>query len=140
MTPQADINALDVSRSLIDLSAGVSRDFGLEEFVLCKVFKDIVLVELIDITDDGATVKRGNLFLPTNNMTNAWRKGRILLKGSSVHNCEVGDIVVYPNDKGAVVSNIYVDKVGLVKHCCFLNEERIFGIARDKTENDTIGA
>jgi hypothetical protein len=43
-----------------------------------------------------------------------------------------GDFIVFPNDRGMRVSNLN----GL-KHIVFLNEQRIFGVCKTKTEGNS---
>lgn len=78
----------------------------------------------------GGAIRRGDLYIPTNASTKAWRKAKVVLTGPSVQYCQAGDIVVFPNDKGATVSNLEVEKYGKVKSGMFLNEHRLFGICK----------
>ena len=43
-----------------------------------------------------------------------------------------GDIVIFPNDKGASVANLSVSNYGTVKKGMFLNEQRLFGTCVSK--------
>lgn len=126
------LDNLKNTRSLIDLEGCSTGDFGLDDYSLSFLFDDIVLVEMIDEVSDGMgdAVRRGELYIPTNAMTKAWRKGKVVMKGPSVRYCEAGDIVVFPNDKGATVSNLLVEGYGKVGKGMFLNEQRLFGICK----------
>lgn len=120
------------SNSLIDLESHGDGVFALDDFVLSFLFDDVVLVELIDEVSDGAgsAIQRNGLYIPANAMTKAWRKGKVVLAGPAVKYAEVGKIVVFPNDKGASVSNIIVDGYGKLNKGMFLNEQRLFGICK----------
>jgi cellobiose-specific phosphotransferase system component IIB len=119
-------------KGMIDLDANSEGCFGLDDFKLSFIFDDIVLVEFIDEIEDsqGSVVKRGGLYVPTNVNTKAWRKAKVVLIGPNVQYCKKDDIVIFPNDKGVTVSNIEVEGYGKVKKGMFLNEQRMFGIAK----------
>jgi hypothetical protein len=119
-------------KGLIDLDANSEGFFGLDDYKLSFVFDDIVLVEFVDEIDDaqGSVVVRNGLYVPTNVNTKAWRKAKVVLAGPNVNYAKVGDIVIFPNDKGVSVSNMEIDGYGKVTKGMFLNEQRIFGIAK----------
>ncbi len=130
---QASIDNLATKRSLIDLEGHSDGDFGLgDEFNLSFVFDDIVLIEFIDEDSDGAgdMIERGGIFVPTNTLSKAWRKGKVVLAGPEVKYAKKGDIVMFPNDKGAPVSNMDIEGYGIIKRGMFLNEQRLFGICK----------
>lgn len=131
----ADIDQLEVSRSLIDLQAHSQGDFGQEltDYSLKFIIDDVILVEYVDVSADGREILRNGIFVPVNAVTKAWRKAKIVLAGPQVKYVKVGDIVVFPNDKGIPVSNIEVSGYGKVKNGIFLNEQRIFGICEPLT-------
>lgn len=133
----ADINKLVPQRGLIDLSAPMQGDFGLDDYNLKFVFDDIVLVEYVDMTNDGANIMRNGIFIPVNTLTKAWRKAKVILTGPNVMYAKPGDVVIFPNNLGVTVSNLDVEGVGRVTSGVFLNESRIFGICSSK-ENDSI--
>ena len=140
MSGQVSIDRLATTRSLIDLDSYGQGHFGLsDDFVLSKLFDDIILVEFIDEVNDNAgdAIKRNGIFVPTNALIKAWRKAQVVLAGPSVKQCKVGDIVIFPNDKGASVSNIEVEGFGKLKKGVFLNELRIFGVCK-KVNSDSI--
>ena len=126
-------------KGMIDLDANSEGFFGLDDYKLSFIFDDIVLVEFIDEIEDnkGSAVMRNGLFIPTNANTKAWRKAKVVLVGPNVQFCKSGDIVIFPNDKGATVANMEVDGYGTVKKGMFLNEQRMFGIAKPKEESKT---
>lgn len=130
---QASIDNLATKRSLIDLEGHSDGDFGLgDEFNLSFVFDDIVLIEFIDEDSDGAgdMIERGGIFVPTNTLSKAWRKGKVVLAGPEVKYAKKGDIVMFPNDKGAPVANMEIDGYGKIRKGMFLNEQRLFGICK----------
>lgn len=122
-------------RSLIDLTAHSSGDFGLEDYVLSRVMGDVILVEFVDISDDGESILRNGLYVPVNTLTNAWRKGKVILTGPEVVFTSVGEIVLFPNNLGVAVANIEVKGHGKIKKGLFLNEARMFGVCELNDEN-----
>lgn len=129
-----DYDNLKHKKGLIDLDSHSEGSFGLEDYTLSFVYDDIVLVEFVDEVDDGmgSAIQRNGLYVPTNASTKAWRKGKVVLVGPNANFTKVGNIVVFPNDKGASVSNLEVTGYGTLKKGMFLNEQRIFGIASPK--------
>lgn len=128
------LDNLKQKKGLIDLDGNSEGFFGLDDYKLSFVFDDIVLVEFVDEVDDsqGSAVMRNGLFVPTNASTKAWRKAKVILTGPNVNYCKKDDIVIFPNDKGATVANMEIEGYGQVKKGMFLNEQRIFGIAKPK--------
>jgi len=124
------LDNLKHKKGLIDLDGNSEGFFGLEDYKLKTVFDDILLVEFVDEVEDGkgAAIMRNGLYVPTNVNTKAWRKARVILVGPNANYTKVGDIVLFPNDKGVSVSNIEVDGFGKLKKGMFLNEQRLFGI------------
>jgi len=150
---KVSVDVLETRKSLIDLDSYGKGNFGMgEDFTLSFIFDDIVLVEFIDEVSDnsGDAVVRNGIFVPTNALIKAWRKAKVILAGPSVKYCKPGDIVIFPNDKGASVSNIEVEGYGKLKKGVFLNEQRLFGICKQVSteskaetfinENDIAGA
>lgn len=131
--PKANIDKLVPHRGLIDLTTGHDGNFGLEGFELSFLFDDILLVEFIDCDESGDSVMRNGVYIPVNTMTKAWRKARVILAGPHVAYSKKGDIIMFPNDKGLLVSNILVTDHGLVKKGMFLNEQRAFGLCKYKS-------
>ena len=119
-------------KGMIDLDANSEGFFGLDDYKLSFIFDDIVLVEFVDEVEDskGSAVMRNGLYVPTNVNTKAWRKAKVVLTGPNVAFCKKDDIVIFPNDKGVSVANLEVDGYGKVKKGMFLNEQRMFGIAK----------
>lgn len=136
--PQASIDILAPQRSHIDLyDRQLPTDFGLEDYVLAKILDDIMLLEFCDLvaSNDGAEyVERGGIIIPVTQVHNMWRKGRVILKGPRVQFTEVGDIVMFPANMGVKIGNVEVEGHGPVKNGIFLNEQRMFGICKEKVK------
>jgi hypothetical protein len=129
------IDSLAPMRSLIDLSSHSDGDFGLEDLELSFIFDDIVLVEYIDLSSDKDGILRNGIYIPTNTITKAWRKARVILAGPEVKYTKVGDIVVFPSNLGVTISNMAIKDHGIVGNGVFLNENRIFGICKPKQDD-----
>lgn len=128
----ANIDQLLPQRHTIDLSSHSEGDFGIDDFKLSFIFDDIVLVEYIDI--EGDNIIRNGLYIPTNALTKAWRKAKVILVGPKAQYIKVGDIVLFPNNLGVTVANLDIEGYGPVSKGVFLNESRIFGICKPKNE------
>jgi cellobiose-specific phosphotransferase system component IIB len=128
----ANIDQLSPTRNLIDLSSHSDGNFGIEDFELSFIFDDIVLVEYIDLTTDGDGIVRNGIYIPTNTITKAWRKAKVILTGPDVKYTKKDDIVIFPNNLGITVSNLDIKNIGKIKNGIFLNESRIFGICHPK--------
>jgi len=137
---RANIDQIAPTRSLIDLSSHSEGDFGIRDYELSFIFDDILLVEYIDSTNDGDGVIRNGIYVPSNALTKAWRKARVILAGPEAKYTKVGDIVIFPNNLGVTVSNIDIENVGPIKSGVFLNENRIFGICKPKNKDDIKGS
>lgn len=96
---------------------------NLQGYRLTKTLDDILMVQYCDIADDGKSIQRGGIILPEAMTEGAWRVGEVIIAGPNA-NVNVGDFVIFPNDKGIRANNIN----GL-RNLVFINEERIFGIA-----------
>jgi len=137
---QVSIDVLEPRKSLIDLDSYGKGNFGLgDDFSLSFLFDDIVLVEFIDEVTDGTgdVIQRNGIYIPTNALIKAWRKAQVILVGPGTKYCQKGDIVIFPNDKGAAVANIEVEGYGKIKKGVFLNEQRLFGIC-NRVNNDSV--
>lgn len=135
----ADIDKLTPTRSLIDLTKHSEGDFGLNDLELTFIFDDILLVEYIDETEGGDILRNG-IVVPTNTLTKAWRKAKVILAGPNAKYAKKDDIVVFPSNLGVTVSNLDVTGKGKIKSGVFLNEDRVFGICKPKDESTEISA
>tara|TARA_R110002033_G_scaffold100148_1_gene148547 strand:+ start:7296 stop:7724 length:429 start_codon:yes stop_codon:yes gene_type:complete len=134
----ASIDNLAPTRSLIDLTTPGSGDFGLEEYDLTFLFDDILLIEYVDLSEDGNvgdTIERHGILIPTNSLTRAWRKGKVILAGPDAKYAKEGDIVLFPNNMGVTISGVTIANKSEVGRGIFLNEERLFGICKKKDDN-----
>jgi co-chaperonin GroES (HSP10) len=128
---QRSIDTLATQRHLIDLSTHSEGDIGLtDDFELTMIFDDILLVEYIDENEHGE-IQRNGIYVPTNAVTKAWRKARVVLAGPKAEYAKKGDIVLFPSNLGVTVANIDVQGT-VVKKGIFLNEDRLFGICNLK--------
>lgn len=142
----ASIDSLPTEKSLLDLGGLNKGTFNsvFEDFVLTKVLDDVILVEFVDENEDGNAVKRGAIFVPINVDTSAWRKGKVLMIGPRVKYVELGDVVCFPNNMGVPVANLEIQEPGAketrkMKRCMFINEQRIFGVCKEKEKPNANG-
>lgn len=135
----ANIDQITPSESCIDLSRYAGSEFALPEHILTTLFDDLLLAEYADISQDGNSIKRGDLYIPLNTAPRAWRTGIVRLVGSKCTNVNVGDTVIFPNNNGILVTNmqysISSDDTQTVGHGVFLNEERLFGVCKSIDES-----
>lgn len=128
---QRSIDTLATQKHLIDLSTHSEGDMGLtDNFELEMIFDDILLVEYVDENEHGE-VQRNGIYVPTNAITKAWRKAKVVLAGPKAEYAKIGDVVIFPNNLGVTVANIDVQGT-TVKKGIFLNEDRLFGICKIK--------
>jgi len=131
------IDVLAPQKSHLDLSdSALPTDFGLDDFVLTKLFDDVILIEYCDMVSEetGDYVMRGSIAIPVAQIHNAWRKGKVLLKGPNVRYTDIGEIVMFPTNMGIGISNIDVEGHGMLKHGLFINEQRMFGGCKAKVK------
>ena len=126
---QRDAFDYSAKRSLINLDTYQNDTFSLLGYKLNKVLDDILLVQFVDLSEDGKSVVRNGIHIPLSQVQRTWRLATVILTGPLCKYAEVGDIVCFPDDKGIKVDNITVKGFeGSVRDCVFLNEERIFGV------------
>jgi hypothetical protein len=134
--PKLSIDILPVQKSLLDLSDhSLPTDFGMDDYILSRLMDDVILIEFCDLEsgEDGVEyVLRGGIAIPTAQIHNMWRKGKVILKGPNVRFTSIGEIVLFPANMGIQVSNIEVKDHGKVKKGLFLNEQRMFGACEVK--------
>ncbi len=129
--PERSIDTLATQKHLIDLSTNSEGDIGLtDDFELNMIFDDILLVEYVDESENGE-IERNGIFIPTNAVTKAWRKAKVILAGPKAEYVKEGDIVIFPNNLGVTIANLDVNGTK-VKKGIFLNEDRLFGICQIK--------
>ena len=131
---QRSIDTIAPQKHTVDLSSHSQGDIGLtDDFELTMIFDDILLVEYIDENEHGE-IQRNGIYVPTNAVTKAWRKARVVLAGPKAEYAKKGDIVLFPSNLGVTVANIDVQGT-VVKKGIFLNEDRLFGICNLKDAN-----
>ena len=136
---QVNIDALAPKKSLIDLDGHSEGGFDLtDDYCLSFLFDDILLVEYIDEVEDnsGTSILRGGIYIPVNAANKAWRKAKVILAGPEAKYVKKGDIVMFPNNKGASIANINIEGHGKVRKGMFLNEQRLFGICKRLNNDD----
>jgi cellobiose-specific phosphotransferase system component IIB len=130
------VDVLKPLHSHIDLSdRSLPTDFGLDNYVLSKLMDDVMLIEYCDLEsgEDGVEyVMRGGIAIPTNQVHNMWRKGKVILKGPNVRYTDIGEIVLCPANMGIQISNVEVKGHGKIQKGLFLNEQRMFGVCEIK--------
>lgn len=92
-----------------------------EDYEVTALFDDIIMLSPVDCNGEGY-IKRGSIFVDPAITYNAWRVGKVLMKGPKVADyIAIGDLVQYPNDRGIPG----VKYKGQVVH--YINEDRLFG-------------
>jgi hypothetical protein len=120
-------NVENLNKGLVELESYKNSDLNLEGWELTDVLDDILMVEYIDISSDGTQIKRGNIWVPVNVVNFAWRVGKVHLAGPNCQTVKKSDCVIFPNDKGIKVASL-----NNISNLVFLNEARIFGVAKPK--------
>ena len=139
---QASIDVLAPKKSLIDLGGAHNDSLdGIidQDYELGFIFDDIILVEFIDEVSDGQgeAVLRGGVYIPTNSVQRAWRKAKVILAGPECKYIKGGEIVIFPNNLGVGIANADISGYGTLKKGVFLNESRLFGVAKKKDESNS---
>jgi hypothetical protein len=111
----------------VQLEEYQGHSLELEDWKLTQVLDDILMVQYIDINDEGTEIKRGNIWVPINAVNFVWRIGKVILAGPNCKTVKAEDYVVFPNDKGIKAASI-----NNLKNIVFLSEGRIFGICKPK--------
>tara|TARA_A100000172_G_scaffold11828_1_gene6298 strand:- start:1816 stop:2250 length:435 start_codon:yes stop_codon:yes gene_type:complete len=137
---QANIDVLAPKKSIIDLGGAHNDSLdGIidQDYELGFIFDDIILVEFIDEVSDGQgeAVLRGGVYIPTNSVQRAWRKAKVILAGPECKYIKGGEIVIFPNNLGVGIANADISGYGKLNKGVFLNESRLFGIAKKKDES-----
>jgi len=137
---QANIDVLAPKKSIIDLGGAHNDSLdGIidQDYELGFIFDDIILVEFIDEVSDGQgeAVLRGGVYIPTNSVQRAWRKAKVILAGPECKYIKGGEVVIFPNNLGVGIANADISGYGKLKKGVFLNESRLFGVAKKKDES-----
>jgi hypothetical protein len=112
----------------VQLDNYLGHEMNLQDWTLTKVLDDILMCQYIDVNEDGTEVKRGSIWVPINTVNFTWRIAKVILAGPKCQTVKENNYIVFPNDKGIQVANLN----GL-KNVVFLNESRIFGICKPKS-------
>lgn len=126
---QAMQNA-NINKGAIEVERYSGADFNVDlDFQITKMPFDTLLVHFED-GDADAKLKDG-IFVPLGAQEQAkvWRTGKVLMAGTGCKLVKEGDYVTFPNDKGINAKAINVKGMGVVKHCIFIAEDRIFAIS-----------
>lgn len=135
---QRDAFDYTAKRSLIDLDLYRNDSFSLYGYKLNKVLDDILLVQFVDLSEDGKSVIRNGIHIPLSQVQKTWRLARVILCGPLCKYAKPGDIVCFPDDKGIKVDNIAVNGIdGSARNCVFLNEQRIFGVCEKEESHES---
>jgi co-chaperonin GroES (HSP10) len=122
-----------IANSMVSLGANVHgiapedyKDVPLpEDYEIVELLSNVIAVEYADVAPDGKSLMRNGIILPNQVVDHrAWRVAKVKLTGPDCKQVKVGDIVIFPGDRG--LQSIQKNGVMLV----FLSEERIFGICK----------
>jgi co-chaperonin GroES (HSP10) len=96
-----------------------------EDYEIVELLADVIAVEYADVAPDGKSLIRNGIILPNQVVDHrAWRVAKVTLAGPACKQVKVGDIVMFPGDRGLQS----IQKSG--KMLIFLSENRIFGICK----------
>lgn len=101
---------------------------ALRGFAVNEIYDDFVFAEYIDI-DNGYIKHESGLVTVDTSANKTWRKARVIKVGPHCRETHIGDIVLFPNDKGLQAGEVeYIenDEVKRTKNAIFLGEHRIF--------------
>ena len=102
-----------------------------EDYEIVELLSNVIAVEYVDVAPDGKSLVRNGIILPNQVVDHrAWRVAKITLAGPDCKQVKVGDIVIFPGDRGLQS----IQKNG--KMLVFLSEERIFGICKPATAEE----
>lgn len=113
----------DKVKGLVRIENYLTSDLNMAGWKLTQVLDDILMCQYADINEDGTMIKRGEIWVPINAVTQAWRVAKVLLAGPAAK-VKPGQHIIFPSTYGLRASNI-----NNLKHVVFLNEDRIFGVA-----------
>jgi co-chaperonin GroES (HSP10) len=102
-----------------------------EDYEIVELLSSVISVEYVDVSPDGKSIMRNGIILPNQVVDHrAWRVAKVKLAGPDCKQVKVGDIVIFPGDRGLQS----IQKNG--KMLVFLSEDRIFGICKPITKED----
>lgn len=127
---EATMQAANANKGVIEVEKYAGANFDVDtDFAISKLLFDTMLVHFED--GDADNKLKGGIFVPTGASDGAkvWRTGKVLIAGTGCKQVKEGDYVMFPNDKGINAKAVNVKGVGIVKHCIFIAEDRIFAIS-----------
>jgi co-chaperonin GroES (HSP10) len=102
-----------------------------EDYEIVELLSNVISVEYVDVSPDGKSIMRNGIILPNQVVDHrAWRVAKIKLAGPDCKQVKVGDVVIFPGDRGLQS----IQKNG--KMLVFLSEDRIFGICKPIAEGN----
>ncbi len=126
---------IGASASDINLeSPNCAGDMAIRGFTVKKLYDDFVFADYIDV-DNGFIKDSSGLVTIDTSANKTWRKAKVLMVGPSCRSTQVGDVILFPNDKGlpaGEVEYIYRSEdsgdeiICIAKNAIFLGEHRIF--------------
>ena len=129
-------NAASVSDINLE-SPNCAGDMAIRGFGVQKLYDDFVFADYIDV-DNGYIKHESGLVTVDTSSSKTWRKAKVLMIGPSCRETSVGDIILFPNDKGLPCGEVeYVTADGLAKasNGIFLSEHRIFASLKHASES-----
>jgi hypothetical protein len=124
---QRPTNLEDKIGGTVQLEQYQGHALELDGWKLTNVLDDILMVQYIDVNENGTEIKRGSLWVPINTVTFVWRVGKVILAGPNCKTVKIDDHIVFPNDKG-----IQAASINDIKNIVFLSESRIFGVCEPR--------
>lgn len=92
---------LSAQKSDINLeSPNCVGDMALSGFIIDKLYDDFVFANYIDIDNGFITDEKSGLVRAVSDTNKVWRKAKVIMVGPACRQTRVGDIVLFPNDKG----------------------------------------
>lgn len=128
---EATMQHANANKGMIEVEKYSGADFNVDtEYEIVAMPFDTLLVKFED-GDADHKIKDG-IYVPTgaSEQGKVWRTGKVLMAGVGCRLVKAGDYVTFPNDKGINAKAINVADVGIVNHCIFIAEDRIFAISR----------
>lgn len=118
------------NKGMIEIEKYAGADFNVDtEFEIVAMPFDTLLVHFED--GDADNKMKDGIFVPTGaTQGKVWRTGKVLMAGVGCKLVKAGDYVTFPNDKGINAKAVNVADVGVIEHCIFIAEDRIFAISR----------
>lgn len=129
-------NAASISDINLE-SPNCAGDMALRGFGVQKLYDDFVFADYIDV-DNGYIKHDSGLVTVDTSSGKTWRKARVLMVGPSCRETAVGDVILFPNDKGLPCGEVdYVTDDGLARavNGIFLSEHRIFASLKHVSES-----